>query len=186
MKTMTALLVALMLALPAHAREIDGVAVPDTLSIDDAPLTLNGAGMRTRFFVKVYLAALYLAQPAHEAQRVLDSQSPRAVGIHLRRDVDAGQIGDAFIDGVAANHSDAEMAALQERLTKFKALMPDLKRGDVLRLEFAADGNTRVVRNGQRLGALEGVDFQRALLKIWLGERPVDTKLKDGLLGVQG
>lgn len=185
MKISAALVVLLMLVSPAHARTIDGVSVPERLNLagETAPLVLNGAGLRTRFFVKVYVAALYLTRPATQAERVLEEGSTRVVAIHMRRDTDSDQIGSALLASVAKNHETAEMTALQDRLAKFKLLVPAMKRGDVLRLEFGPDGTTRVVRNDQLLGTLEGADFQRALLKIWLGNNPVDDGLKQNLLG---
>ncbi len=185
MKRSAALLVFLMLVSPAHARNIDDVSVPEKLELagEKTTLALNGAGLRTRYFVKVYVAALYLTQPATRAERVLDDDSARVVAIHMRRDTDSERIASAFLTSVARNHDASEMAALQDRLTKFKLLVPSMKRGDVLRLEFGPDGKTRVVRNGQLLGTLGGADFQRALLKIWLGTNPVDDELKQSLLG---
>lgn len=188
MKISAALVVFLMLASPAHARVIDGVSVPENLSLagEKAPLTLNGAGLRTRFFIKVYVAALYLTQPANQAGHVLDDDAARVIAIHLRRDVDAEQIASALLTSVAKNHGPSEMAALEQRLAAFKLLLPALKRDDVLRLEFPSDGKTRVVRNDRLLGTLEGADFQRALLKIWLGDNPADDGLKQSLLGAGG
>lgn len=187
MKIWAALVVSLTLLSPVHARSVDGVSVPETLDLagEKTPLTLNGAGLRTRFFVKVYVAALYLAQPVSRAESILEETAARVVAIHMRRDVDADKIASALLTSVAKNHDAAEMQALQDRLNKFKLLMPAMKRDDVLRLEFTADGKTRVVRNGELLGALDGADFQRALLKIWLGNQPAEEALKQSLLGAK-
>lgn len=172
---------------PAHARTVDGVPVPESLELagGQAPLVLNGTGIRTRFFVKIYVAALYLPQRSTQGQRVLEDGAARVIAIHMRRDVSAERIGSALVESVAKNYAPAELAPLQDRLTQFKLLLPSMKRGDVLRLEFLADGSTRVVRNDQPLGALAGADFQRALLQIWVGENPADEDLKRGLLGVE-
>ncbi len=187
MKIAAALVVFLMVISPAHARNIDGVSVPEKLNLagEKAPLALNGAGLRTRFLVKVYVAALYLTQPATRAERVLEDGSTRVVTIHMRRDTDSERIASAFLTSVARNHEASEMKVLEDRLTKFKLLVPSMKRDDVLRLEFGPDGKTRVVRNDELLGTLEGADFQRALLKIWLGSNPVDDELKQRLLGAR-
>lgn len=187
MKRLAVVIALLLFSLPTHARDIDGVAVPETLSLagEPAPLALNGAGLRTRYLAKVYVAGLYLIQPARQPEAVLDSKAARVIGIHMRRDTDAEQIATAFLTSVAKNHDRSEMQALKDRLNQFKLMMPAMKRGDVLRLEFAANGDTRVVFNSQPQGSLRGVDFQRALLKIWLGDKPVDAGLKQALLGAR-
>jgi len=52
------LLVMFLVAQSVEAREIAGVTVPETVSIADRTLVLNGAGIRKKFFVKVYVGAL--------------------------------------------------------------------------------------------------------------------------------
>jgi hypothetical protein len=58
-----------------------------------------------------------------------------------------------------------------------------LKSGDVIDLDFGADGTTRVSYNGQLQDSIGGVDLAAALLKIWLGGKPVQDDLKRALLG---
>ena len=185
MKQIVSLFFFLFLSLAAQAREIDGVAIPETLSIEGekAPLVLNGAGLRTRYTAKIYVAGLYLAKPATAAEAVLESSAPRAVALHLRRDSDSEQIASALIGSVGKNHSLEEMKPLRDRLNQFKLMMPDIKKGQIVFLEFPASGETRVRLNQDLRGTLPGADFQRALLKIWLGAKPVDNDLKRQLLG---
>jgi long-chain acyl-CoA synthetase len=54
--------------------------------------------------------------------------------------------------------------------------------GDVITLDFHAD-NVSIAMNGNNLGTLAAPRFGRALLSIWLGERPVESGLKKALLG---
>jgi hypothetical protein len=42
---------------------------------------------------------------------------------------------------------------------------------------------TELALNGNRLGVVEGADFAAAYFRIWLGDSPVDTRLRDQLLG---
>ena len=61
---------------------------------------------------------------------------------------------------------------------------PDLRRGEVLEIEYRPAQGTRVLRGGQALGTdIPGADFNEAMLGIWLGEHPSDDKLKANLLG---
>ena len=59
-------LLALAVANAAHARECRGVDFPEQIQVHDTNLTLNGLGIRKATFLKVnvYVAALYVAQPA--------------------------------------------------------------------------------------------------------------------------
>ena len=54
-------------------------------------------------------------------------------------------------------------------------------------LDFLPDSGTGLVVNGQARGKpIAGDDFYRALLRIWLGDKPVDGDLKRGMLGQAG
>jgi hypothetical protein len=129
------------------------------------------------------VAGLYLTQPATTPEAVLDSTATRVMALHLRRNSDSEQIASALITSVARNHNREEMKGLQDRLNQFKLMMPDVSRDEIVFLEFPANGTTRVLLNKNLRGTLPGVDFQRALLKIWLGATPVDENLKHLLLG---
>jgi hypothetical protein len=57
-------------------------------------------------------------------------------------------------------------------------------KGDVLSIEYTPHRGTEVRINGEWRGAIEGNDFFRALLKIWLGANPVSKSLKQDMLGI--
>ena len=42
---------------------------------------------------------------------------------------------------------------------------------------------TELALNGSRLGIIDGTDFASAYFRIWLGDAPIDTRLRDQLLG---
>jgi len=60
----------------------------------------------------------------------------------------------------------------------------EARKGDAIHFEFVPGTGTRVLVNGQPRGAvIPGDDFYTAVLRIWLGDKPVDKDLKVGLLG---
>jgi len=172
-------------ATPALARDLDGVNIPDSVSLmgEKNPLVLNGAGYRKKFFIKVYIGALYLAQPANQAKAILDTNTPRVMRMHFLRDVGQDQFATAWNDGIAPNHSASEMQALRARIDKLNTLIGSVRRGDVLRIEMPAGGETGIWINDKLRGSINGADFQKALLTAWLGEKPADTNLKQAVLG---
>lgn len=165
---------------PAAATEIAGVAVAETVEVDGQALHLNGAGLRERWFIDVYVLALYLPAPARTAAAVLDGAGPRLLRLHILRALDAEQIAEAVSDGFARNAGEG-LPALQERLTRLEAMFPAVAAGDRIDLTVAG-GRTVVAVNGTPRGAIDGADFGRALLAVWLGADPVDDDLKRALL----
>jgi hypothetical protein len=181
-----AALLAALLAVPTvHAAEVAGVRIDDRLSVGDQELVLNGAGLRSKLFVKVYVGALYVAQKSTAAAPIIDSSAPRRIVLRLLRDVDADTLYGALHDGLKDNNSVPELAALQPQVDQFAAIMRRLgttRNGDSIALDFAADG-VAVAHNGEARGKVVGISFARALLRVWLGEKPVDAALKKALLG---
>ncbi len=168
-------------AVPAAAREVAGVAVADTVAVDGQQLHLNGAGLRERWFVDVYVLALYLPAPARTATAVLEGEGPRRLRLHILRALDAEQIAEAVSEGFARNAGDA-LPALQARLTRLEAMFPAVAAGDRIDLTVAG-ARTEVAVNDVPRGTIDGADFGRALLAVWLGADPVDEDLQRALLG---
>lgn len=181
------LLVAAMAAAPAvPAAEVSGVKLDDSLSAGGAPLVLNGAGLRSEYFVSVYVAALYAPRKSGEAGTLILEKAPRRMLMVMKRDVGAGKMLNAFHKGIVANLSEAEQQVLKPRLDEFDAAMTamqEVKEGDRITLDFGADGGVALARNGQTQATIAGPGMAPALLKIWLGDHPAQDDLKQALLG---
>jgi hypothetical protein len=183
------ILLCLALALaPARAAEVAGVKFAEALEVaPGATLALNGAGIRKRAFFDVYAMGLYLPAKKSAPAEVLALAGPKRVAITMLRDVGADQFAEALADGVRANHPEAEAKALEPRLQQLTAIMVQLKearKGLRVDLDWTPGAGTRVSIDGKPAGApIAGEDFYRALLRIWLGDKPASSDLKDALLG---
>jgi hypothetical protein len=176
-------LLLLFVAFPSFAAEVAGVSLPDT----DQQLVLNGAGLRKRAFFQVYAIGLYLPEKKTVAAEVVGATGPKRIAIHMLRDVGADQFTDALMDGMKENHSPAEMKALEPRVKQLAAIlgeMKEAKKGMRITLDWFSAAGTTVTVDGRAAGLpILGDDFYRALLKIWLGDNPVQADLKKALLG---
>jgi hypothetical protein len=171
----------------AQPAEVEGVKLDPSAQVGGAALQLNGAGLRTRVFFKVYVAGLYVPQKSSSAATLLAQKGPRRVAITMLRNVDADTFSGALVEGLRANHSEAQMAAMKPQLdaltASFKAA-GEAKKGDVIDLDFLPDSGTQLTVNGQAHGsAIAGEEFFTALLRVWLGDKPADADLKKGMLG---
>ena len=185
-----ALVSLLFCAQAALALEIAGVKVDERAALGGAELQLNGAGIRTRIIFKVYVGALYLSSRKSTTAEVLALEGPKRVAMTLLRDLSAEQLVDALELGIRDNHTQAELAGLQARIDALAAIMREVgsaKEGEVITLDFLPGSGTIVTVNGKPRGnPIPGKDFYGALLKIWLGEKPVDGDLKEAMLGGGG
>ena len=171
----------------ALAAEVAGVKVEERVRLGATELQLNGAGIRTRVVFKVYVGALYLTEKKSAAAEVLALKGAKRVLMTMLRDLGAKQLTDALEDGIRANHSSAELAALKGRVDELVAVMNEIgnaKEKTVITLDFLPESGTRVTVDGAARGKpIPGEDFYTALLRIWLGDKPVDADLKKAMLG---
>ena len=201
----TAFLAAALATAPLAAT-LAGVTLPDQVTVDGTTLALNGLGLREATFLKVdvYVAGLYLESRSGDAAAILASATAKRLAMQFVRDVKRDELVKAWQHGFEAN-AGSGMAALKERVDRFDGWMADMKVGDTMSFTWtggdaaggvgAAGGSggaggsgpvaakVAVEIKGQATGTIEGSDFGRALLAIWLGDSPPNPELKAGLLG---
>jgi hypothetical protein len=186
---LAAVVIGIVFASAAPAAEVAGVKLDDKVRIaPNAPeLVLNGAGVRTRVIVKVYVGALYLPEKKTTATEVLALPGAKRITLAMLRDLTAQQLSEALNEGFAANNAPPEQERYKAQLAELLGIMNGLgqaKKGEVIALDYVPDSGTRVLVNGDPKGkAIPDEGFYRAVLRIWLGDKPADADLKKGLLG---
>jgi len=163
---------------------ISGVKLASKYMLGTEALTLNGAGVRSKFFVKVYVGALYLNKTTHDAGQAMENPGAKSMQmIMLHKKVGAEKITRGWNEGIGDNQGKTEYSNIADRLKTFNALFPDLHAGDHVSMDFIPGQGTILSLNQKTLGEIEGDDFFAALLSVWLGSAPADKNLKIGLLG---
>ncbi|WP_325399609.1 chalcone isomerase family protein [Undibacterium sp.] len=176
-------------ALTAQAAgvEVAGVKLDDTAHVANTELKLNGAGIRWKAIFKVYVAALYIKERKTTVADVLALPGPRRVTIVMLRDVSNEEFGRGFMSGIQQNTEKSEKMKLTSQFLRFGELfasVPELKKGDVMVLDWIPNVGSVVSLNGKKMGEpYPDILFNNALLRIWLGESPVDRSLKKAMLG---
>ena len=173
----------------AHAAEIEGMKIDDRVYLAEGfpELALNGAGVRRKFVVvKMYVAALYLAHRKTASDEVLNDAGPKRVAMHILQDeITAAELIAALHDGLAANNQPPELAPLERRIRDLAGMIRQVGKvnhGGTIILDYLPGIGTRFTINGIARLTIPGEDFNKAMLRIWLGDRPVDGRLKSALL----
>jgi len=169
-----------------HGAEVAGVRIDPEARVGGIKLVLNGAGLRQKFMVDVYILGLYVPERTTAAEAITDVGGTRRISLTFLRDVTAQALIDALHEGVRENSSDAEFAKIKSSANTLASVMRPLnmaKKGDTVALDYLPEKGSQVIMNGQPVGqAIPGRELYRALLRIWLGHRPVDPELKRALL----
>lgn len=178
---------------PLHALEIEGVNVENRITLSDgkSQLILNGAGVRHKMMVSnVYVGALYLTSKHTEAEEVIKDPGPKRVAMHILVDELAAQELTASLNNaLAANHIPVELALVEGRIRELNRMMSTvgvIKKGGVIHLDYLPGTGTQVTVNGEQKITIKGEEFFQAMLRIWIGRKPVDGRLRDAMLGGSG
>jgi hypothetical protein len=170
----------------AHAVELEGFKFDDRIKLGNAELVINGTGVRSKFG-KRYAMALYLPAKAADAKAVLATKGPKRVAISLIKDVSGDTFANAVSGGINDNSTDAEKAALKDRIKQLSDMviaLGEIKAGTSIVFDWIPEKGTVLTIGGQPKGKeIPGEDFYAGLLKVWLGEDPVQNDLKGALLG---
>lgn len=170
----------------AQAARLEGQHFDDTVVVGDRTLQLNGLGLRGVAWIKAFVAGLYVAAPSRDAGQLMAMQGPKRLRLKLMLEAPSQELSKAIAKGVRRNETPAVQSQLGERLAVFVSLvdgMGTLRQGDALDLDFVPEVGVQLLRNGKPVGGpVQGEDLFRAILKIFIGERPVDQRMKEGLL----
>jgi hypothetical protein len=160
---------------------------PADARVAGTALQLNGVGLRAAFIYKVYLAGLYLPAKAATGAQVLAQTGPKRVQVRLLMDGPSDEFAKAFTGGIAKRTPADRVAAMRDRIDAFDRTLRsvgDVRKGDVVDLDYAPAVGLTLAVNGKPVGApVPGADLYAALLDIFVGDRPVDARLKAGMLG---
>lgn len=171
------------------AVEVRGVKFADNATVAGQALQLNGAGVRVKVIVDVYAAGLYVGKRDASVQALLSQPGAKSMQIVLLRDLTGEDFADAMIKGFNQNNTEAEVSRFQSRLDELRKTMVafgTVKKGTSIQLNYVPGSGIRTLVEGAQKGPdIQGEDFYAALLKIWLGTKPVDSDLKAGLLNAK-
>ena len=152
------------------AQKIAGVEVAKTITIENSTLQLNGAGIRSKFFIDLYVGALYLPTKSQDVEVILNS-SQSVIRLNITSGlITAEKMTNAINEGFEGA-TNGNVARIELQIKAFLALFKaEIQDGD--QFTFVANKGVGVTayKNNQKQATIKGDAFRDALLKIWLGE----------------
>jgi hypothetical protein len=167
---------------PSAAAELEGVRFADQYRSGNVAMRLGCVGLlRYKLIIKAYVAALYLGEGSASGDVFADV--PKRLELSYFWGIRSSDFGKAGDEILARNVDARTFEALRPRLDRMNALYRDVKPGDRYSLTYVPGVGTELALNGSPLGVIDGADFGAAYFRIWLGDQPIDLKLRDQLLG---
>lgn len=178
------LITSMLFGTAALAADIGGHKIPDQLAAADKQLMLNGAGLRSKFMINLYVGGLYLAEKSSDANAIIAADKPMALRLLIVSSrITSENMTEATLEGFEHSLGDKQ-AAMQPKIDQFLAAFKEqIKEGDVFEMLYLPGDGVAVSKNGKNLDTIEGLDFKSALFGIWLGDPPAQKSLKKGMLG---
>jgi len=181
------LLIFLMLSLSAWAndKKIAGITVPGIMKADKNKLVLNGAGVRDKFFVDVYVGALYLKEKSKNIAQILNANDPMAVRLHIVSGLITPEKMSKNTRNGFKKSTKGNITPIKNQINKFiNVFQNGIKKFDVYDMIYIPGKGVKVYKNGKFKVTAKGLDFKKALFGIWIGNDPIQNDLKEGMLGM--
>ena len=168
----------------SHAREIEGITMPESLEVGKSKLILNGAGVRSKFFIDLYVGGLYLQNKSNNPKEIIEGDEPMAIRLHIISSlITSKKMENATREGFE-NATKGNTEPIKSQIEKFISVFQEkIDEDDIFDLIYSPGKGVEVYKNGESKSTIEGLAFKQALFGIWLSDKPAQKSLKEEMLG---
>lgn len=179
----SALVLTAAMAVPAQALTVNGIDVADSAKFGDQQLVLNGAGVRSKFFVDAYIAALYLPAKSADAKAVIEGDEAMAIRLQITSGmINSKRMSDSTRDGFVRS-TGGNLAPIEKEVDLLiSAFKDEIKEGDIFDLVYSPEQGVTVSHNGVQKSQVQGFEFKKALFGIWLSDDSIQKSLRKAML----
>ena len=163
--------------------KINSITFQDTYTAGKDKLVLNGGGTREKYWIDMYVGALYLTAKNKDAKSIVAANSSMAIRICIVSGLITSERMLEAVDEGFKKSTGGKQADYKDKIDKFKKAFSDpIAKADVFDIVYTAE-KIFIYKNNTLKAEIEGFDFKKAVFGIWLGDDPADSDLKDGMLG---
>lgn len=164
--------------------KVGDATLPDSVTFNGENLTINGAGMREKFFFDIYAGGLYLKKKSTSAGSIAAADETMAIKLHIVSGMmSRSKMESALRDGFKKS-TKGNTASLDKRINTFVGFIKDeIEEGQIYDIVYEKGKGSVIYKDGVEKGYVEGLDFKKALFNIWIGDNPADKGLKNEMLG---
>jgi hypothetical protein len=162
------------------AATLADVTLPDSITVGNQSLVLNGLGLRSKMFIKVYVGGLYLEKKTNDPAAIINSDATKRVVMQfIYGEVSRDQMIEAFDEGFKANAPKAPKAEVQQLIDALETM----KKGEQMVVTYVPGTGTTLTLRGKDKVTIAGLPFAQAVFSVWFGPKPPSSDLKNGMLG---
>jgi hypothetical protein len=178
------ILTILMMVAQGNAEEIGGINMPESLKTGQSTLMLNGAGVREKFFLDLYVGGLYLKEKSTDPGAIIEAEEPMAIRLHIISSmITSKKMEKATREGFE-NATGGNIGPIKVQIEEFISVFKEeIREGDIYNLIYVPGKGVEVSKNNEPRSMIKGLPFKKALFGIWLSDRPAQKSLKKAMLG---
>lgn len=167
-------------------KELRDVKLDQSIDTNGSKLVLNGAGVRSKFFIKAYIASLYLQNPSKDSEQIMDADEPMAVRLNITSGmITPERMSDSTRDGFIKS-TGGNVAPIEKDMETLIAVFSEsVEKGDIFDLIYTPGTGVEVFRNGEKKSEVPGLAFKKALFGIWLSEDGIQDSLREDMLDLE-
>lgn len=172
-----------MAATNSSTTTLSGVTIPHSITQQGEELSLNGAGVRCKVFIDLYVGSLFTREKMTQGEAVIASDEPVAIRLNITSKMITPEkmskaMREGFEQATAGNPH-----KLDAKIDDFiRTFTESIQKGDQFTLLSVPDEGLISYKNGEFLSITADEEFRKTVLAIWLGDEPADKGLKKDML----
>jgi len=147
---------------------------------DPLKIKLLGAGLARFMVYKIIAVGLYVEEEASSID--VNNDIYKRIDVEYFSKVSRKNLIKTTNKGISDNVNHTVLKELQERIDQVNSYFEDVEAGDRYTFSYRPGVGTEIALNGKSLGTIEGIDFANALFSIYIGNKPIDERIKRSLL----
>lgn len=165
---------------------ISDVKFTEKYAFKGSKFVLNGAGVREKYYIDLYVLGLYVQKKTTDVDKILNANETQlfrlvCVSSLITDEKFNEAMVNAFYD--ATDGHPEQYATEIERLKK--AFSGEWNENDEFTIYYTAKNGLELYKNNVLKDTINsGIKFKSTVMKIWLGPESVSESLKNQLLGV--
>jgi hypothetical protein len=164
---------------------LEGVNFSKTAKIHNygKQLVLQGAAIRSKFVVDVYVGILYLEKRVASTMDAIKLPGAKRMQMSFLHEVSAKKMRSSWSAAIQDNNADDAINKHQEDITAFLNLfVHDLKPGDVVFIDNNPGQGVHVLLNNKLLGTVKNNGLYDLILATWMGKNPPSITFQKNIL----
>jgi Chalcone isomerase-like len=165
--------------LPALAwaqSKLADVVYPNEVTVGGQKLQLNGYGMRFKFGLRIYAAALYTPTKLTKNEEVIKPTVAKRMHLVAQRDVKGDEFGKLFTRSMEENMTKEDFSKIINGVIRMGNIFAEAKqfsKGDVIFVDvIPGTGMITTFRGKQQGEPIKEPEFAENFFKIWFGKKP--------------